>query len=69
MTNTTEEKKRIVLFSKEKKKNSDPDYSGKIMLGEIELHQVALWKNKSKEGLDYLSGYINDPYKKDESGK
>lgn len=64
---TEQEKKdqqpiRIVIFKNSKKTDpSQPDYNGKIVQGETVLNYVALWAEKSKTGMIYLSGAVNPP--------
>lgn len=55
-------KTKIVLFENIKKKDSDPDLSGRIEneAGEI-VNNVVIWLNTSKTGLEYYSGYLNPP--------
>lgn len=55
-------KTKIVLFVNNKRKDTDPDLTGRI---EDEsgkpINNVVLWLNTSKKGQEYYSGYLNPP--------
>jgi len=61
---------KIVVFVNNKRKDTDPDLTGRIEneSGEI-VNNVVLWLNKAKSGAEYYSGYLNPPtQKKDAAG-
>lgn len=52
---------KIVLFeNKDKKGNKHPDFTGKLKKDDKDINSVVLWKNVTKTGVVYYSGYIND---------
>ena len=59
----------ITVFKNKDKEEGDnrPDYTGPAKTEEgVEL-QVALWITESKNGLIYLSGKLQKPYKSEDS--
>ena len=56
------EEGQVSVFVNDKGDNPKrPDYSGKGVVFGKEF-QISLWKSTSKNGLDYLSGKISEPY-------
>ena len=56
------EEGQVSVFVNDKGDNPKrPDYTGKGLFGGKEF-QISLWKSTSKNGLDYLSGKISEPY-------
>ena len=56
------EEGQVSVFVNDKGDNPKrPDYTGKGLFAGKEF-QISLWKSTSKNGLDYLSGKISEPY-------
>ena len=55
--------KRFVLFPKENANPKAPNYSGTITIDGKEW-EMSAWKKQSKNGSEFISGSIKEPYKK-----
>jgi len=56
------EEGQVSVFVNDKGENPKrPDYTGKGLFAGKEF-QISLWKSTSKNGLNYLSGKISEPY-------
>lgn len=55
-------KGRVVLFPKNKKAENHPDFTGTLTDLDGKEWDIALWKKRSRNGLDYLNGKISPPY-------
>ena len=50
-----------IFKNNKKEKETHPDYRGKINVDGVEK-EIALWVNTSKNGLQYFSASISEPY-------
>jgi len=50
-----------IFKNNKKEKETQPDYRGKINVDGVEK-EIALWVNTSKNGLQYFSASISEPY-------
>lgn len=55
-----------VLFKNKKTKDSQPDYKGGIELPDGTQYDIAAWVKKDKNGNDYFSLKVSQPFEKKE---
>jgi len=54
---------RFAMFKNNKTKETQPDYTGNIIIDNKEL-RLSGWIKKSKNGLDYVSGQVSEQLNK-----
>jgi hypothetical protein len=54
---------RFAMFKNNKTKETQPDYTGNIIIDNKEL-RLSGWIKKSKKGVDYLSGQVSEQLNK-----
>jgi hypothetical protein len=54
---------RFAMFKNNKTKETQPDYTGNIIIDNKEL-RLSGWITKSKNGVDYLSGQVSEQLNK-----
>jgi hypothetical protein len=54
---------RFAMFKNNKTKETQPDYTGNIIIDNKEL-RLSGWIKKSKNGVDYLSGQVSEQLNK-----
>lgn len=59
----TKQEGDVSLFANKKTKDTQPDFKGTVLLGGKEI-EIALWKRKTREGKEYLSGKVSQPQQK-----
>jgi uncharacterized protein (DUF736 family) len=57
----TKQNTGAIFKNNKKEKETHPDYRGKINVDGVEK-EIALWVNTSKNGLQYFSASISEPY-------
>ena len=57
----TKQNTGAIFKNVKKEKETHPDYRGKINVDGVEK-EIALWVNTSKNGLQYFSASISEPY-------
>lgn len=56
-----EQKQKIVIFPKQKTKETDPNFTGQIQDENGKpIKNVVLWLSTSKNGIEYFKGWINE---------
>jgi len=54
---------RFAMFKNNKTKETQPDYTGNIIIDNKEL-RLSGWIKKSKNGIDYVSGQVSEQLNK-----
>ena len=57
----------FVLFENDKQNEKQPDYKGSLTDENGKKWDIAVWNKTSRNGKDFLSGKISEPYVKPES--
>lgn len=55
------------IFKNDKKAENHPDWKGKINVNGKEM-DIALWNRTSKNGVNYVSAKLSEPYNKENNG-